>query len=361
MRLSSRIDVYLPGDTVERAPDFWDHLKSVWAPVDLGTNRVRDRVEAAAFVYEMRNALTALGIDNARSLVVDGVTVFHDARGVDGDLPDMILALSDHVSLFGDPSQELRLSVEHTVAGLRFVIDATVTTEHGREAPSARIDVVARPMDLDPRPSETADSYRARVEPLASDPKLAKTLRLQFGGFVSRLQEALGRVFTDTRIEASDEMLVGGTQDDGTPSAPVRETAPRAPRKRRRAERAVDTAVPARNFTISIEAQISALVTGPPPFAVRQRRIEDLVEDVVGALCEIERTSARSIPIAVVRRIDEANALIREHNKYYPIERNLPMDGVTGNLLELGEPWRPRPALALDDLRAEARARLAEE
>ncbi len=114
MRFVSRIDVFLPGDMVERSPGVWDRFKSIWHPVDLGTDRMRDRIEGATFVYELRGALDELGIDNARSLVVDGVTVFHDARKVEGDLPDLLLALSDHVSLFGDRSQELRaLSVEH--------------------------------------------------------------------------------------------------------------------------------------------------------------------------------------------------------------------------------------------------------
>ncbi len=47
MRLSSRIDVFLPGDSIERAPQLWDRLVALWAPVDLRTDRVRDRLEAA--------------------------------------------------------------------------------------------------------------------------------------------------------------------------------------------------------------------------------------------------------------------------------------------------------------------------
>jgi hypothetical protein len=358
------MDLFLPGDIVERSPDFWDRLKSIWAPVDLASGRVHDKIEAATFVYELRNALESLGIHNARSLVVDGVTVFHDARGVDGDLPDLVLALSDHVSVFGDRSQDLKLSVEHEEAGLRMILDATVTSEHGREAPSARIVVVGQLAELDPRPGESAEAYRERLAPYVADATLAKTLRLQFGAFCARVQEALVRTFAETRVQASSEVLdvesmpreeaaqpiEAPPASDDTPSRDDEPPAPRGPRPR-----AVDTAAPARNFSMSAESRINALISGPPPFAVRLRRIEDLERDVIAALCECERTGSSSIPIAVARRIDEANALIRAHNRYYPVERNLPIDAATGGLLEMGEPWKPMQALTIDALRARAR------
>jgi hypothetical protein len=353
VRIVSQIDVFLPGDIVDRAPGFLDRLKAIWQPIDLGTDRMRDKIEAATFVYELRNALESLGIHNARSLVVDGTTVFHDTRGVDGDLPDMILALSDHVSLFGDRSQELRLSVEHAEAGLHVVVDAVVTSEHGRDAPSACIVVVGEPADVDPRPGESAESYRARIEPLVTDAKLAKTLRLQFGAFVSRVQDALGRIFDETRIIVSSEVLEADSiaREEPAPfpypGSPGREAAARA-------APAADTAAPAHNFTITSEARIAALISGPPPFAVRQRRIEEIEEEVIAALRACERACSSSIPIAVARRIEEANALIRDHNRFYPVERNLPIDPATGGLLEMGEPWRPRLALTIDGLRTRA-------
>jgi hypothetical protein len=270
VRIVSRIDVYLPGDIVERAPGVWDRLKALWQPLDLSTDRMRDTIEAATFVYELRNALESLGIHNARSLVVDGVTVFHDTRGVDGDLPDLVLALSDHVSLFGDRSKELRLSVEHAEAGLRMVLDATVTSEHGREAPSANIVVLGQPADLDPRPDESAEAYRARIEPMVTDATLAKTLRLQFGAFVARIEEALERTFTETRVEVTSEVLEAdsmareeATVPSSAPgSTPASSSAPSpAPTPRRHAEArpSADTAAPARNFTIASETRIGAL------------------------------------------------------------------------------------------------------
>jgi len=353
MRFVSRIDVFLPGDIVERAPGVWDRFKSIWQPIDLGTDRIRDRIEGATFVYELRGALDELGIDNARSLVVDGVTVFHDARKVEGDLPDLLLALSDHVSLFGDRSQELRLSVEHEEAGLYLVIDASITSEHGKDAPSARIEAIGQPSELNPRRGESAADYRARIEPLVSDAKLATTLRLQFGAFVSRLQEALGRVFTETRFAVSTEV-----QDAAALASELAMPEPAGLPASRHAAPAADTAAPARNFTISAEARIGALISGPPPYAVRLRKIEDLEGELIAALCACERAGASSIPIAVARRIEEVNGLIRDHNRFYPVERNLPIDAATGQLLDMGEPWKPRAALTIDGLRTRARERI---
>lgn len=350
MRFVSRIDVFLPGDVVARAPGVWDRFKAIWAPVDLGTDRIRDRIEGATFVYELRGALDELGIDNARSLVVDGTTVFHDARRVEGDLPDLLLALSDHVSLFGDHSQELRLSVEHEEAGLHVVIDAAVTSEHGKETPSARIDVVGQASELNPRRGESAADYRTRIEPLVSDPKVATTLRLQFGAFVSRFQEALGRVFAETRFDVTTEMHDAAALPREPAAAPVRAL--------RHAPPSADTAAPVRNFTLSTEARIGALLAGPPPFAVRLKRLEELEAELIAALCACERSGASSMPIAVARKIEEANGLIRDHNRFYPVERNLPIDARTGELLDMGEPWKPRASLTIDGLRAQARALL---
>jgi hypothetical protein len=349
MRFVSNIDVFLPGDIVTRAPGVWDRLKAMWAPVDLGTDRMRDRIEGATFVYELRAALDELGIDNARSLVVDGVTVFHDARRVTGDLPDLLLALSDHVSLFGDRSQELRLSVEHEEAGLQLVIDAAITSEHRGDAPSARIDVVGHASEVNPRRGESAADYRARIEPLVRDAKLGKTLRLQFGAFVSRLEEALGRVFTETRFEVKTEVQDAASLPFVQPLA----EAPPAPR----AARIEATAAPIRNFTLTTEERIGALLTGPPPYAVRLRSIESLEDELVAALAACEAAGASSIPIGVARKIEQANNLIREHNRWYPVERNLPMDATTGALLDMGEPWKERAILTIDGLRARARRR----
>jgi hypothetical protein len=180
------------------------------------------------------------------------------------------------------------------------------------------------------------------------DAKLAKTLRLQFGGFVSRFEEALGRAFTETRFEVKTEVRDAA-------SLPREEPMPEPP-PARHAARIEATAAPLRNFTLSTEARIGALLSGPPSYAVRLKRIEDLEEELVAALCACERSGASTIPMGIARKLEQANNLIREHNRCYPVERNLPMDAATGELLDMGEPWKARPALTIDGLLTRARA-----
>jgi hypothetical protein len=345
MRFVSRIDVFLPADVIERAPTVWDRLRAMWQSVDLETQRARDKIEAATFVYEFRNALYAMGIDNARSLVVDDVTVFHDAHDEKGDLPDLVLALSEHVSVFGESCRELRLSVEHEEAGMDLVVDATIASEHRRDAASARIAVLGQLAELDPRRGETAEEYRARIDPFVSDPKRAATVRLQFAAFIARLEGALRRVFTETRFVVTTEALDVAMLVADAPPIALEEKAPRE---------AVDTAAPQRNFTLSVEQRIAALMSGPPPYAVRLRKIEDLEAELVRTLAERD---AQTIPIAVARGIEELNRLIADHNRYYPVECNLPMDAASGQLMEMGEPWKPRPSTTIDGLWKLARAR----
>jgi hypothetical protein len=346
MRFVSRIDVFLPADIIERVPSVWDRFKALWQTVDLGTERVRDKIEAATFVYEFKGALDVIGIDNARSLVLDGVTVFHDAHDEKGDLPDLVLALSEHVSVFGETCRELRLGVEHEEAGLELSLDATVTSEHATDAPSARIAVLGQLVELQPLRGETAEDYRARIDPFVSDPKRAAAVRLQFGAFISRLEAALARVFEETRFVVTTEALdVAMLVQQELPVA--REDKPRT--------LAVDTAAPPRNFSLSVEQRIAALVSGPPAYAVRLRKIEDLEAKLIAALRDA--AGSQSIPISVARSLEELNRLIADHNRYYPIECNLPMDAATGQLVEMGEPWRPRPPATIDRLQARARAR----
>jgi len=48
------------------------------------------------------------------------------------------------------------------------------------------------------------------------------------------------------------------------------------------------------------------------------------------------------------------NDLIARHNRYYPIEANLPIEVRSGRLLERGRPWQPPVAVTTADLLARA-------
>jgi len=115
---------------------------------------------------------------------------------------------------------------------------------------------------------------------------------------------------------------------------------------------AADTVAPPRNFTLSIEDRLRAYAQGAPGYIRRRKRIDDL-ED---RLCA--KVAAASDPRALVATEDFLtdlallNDLIERHNRYYPIEANLPVDVRTGRLLERGTPWRPLPSLSPQDLLA---------
>ena len=117
----------------------------------------------------------------------------------------------------------------------------------------------------------------------------------------------------------------------------------------RRSDATESTLAPARNFTIPLAERVRALA-GPPAYSVRKRRIEDLelaivraVEDALDAAPEIARDAlAERRDVAPLLR--ELATLIDAHNRYYPIEANLPIDPKTGALLERGRRWEPLPA-----------------
>lgn len=349
MRFVSRLDLYLQADAIERSPTAWDKLQALWTSVDLRTDRERNRVEAVTIVYDFRRVLDDLGIDNARALVIDGETVFHDQRGEPADLPQLLIALSEHVAIFGSSAQELRLSVEHEEAGMRLVVEVTVSTEHPRGSASARVSVLGEVLEFEPRPGESAAAYQQRIHPLLDEPSRRLALRVQFGSFISRLESTLARHFPESRLAVTTEAL-DLTMAPIAPPPPPASTLQRAPATFEA------TAAPQRNFTISVEQRIAAMLSGPPAFAVRLRRIEDLESLMISTLIKEGAVNGATIPVSVARRMEELNQLIGDHNRYYPMERNLPVEVYSGQLLDMGEPWKPLPTVTIDTLRAKARA-----
>ena len=121
------------------------------------------------------------------------------------------------------------------------------------------------------------------------------------------------------------------------------------------------TFAPARNFTIPLAARVRA-AAGPPPYALRKRRIEDLEEQLLATMREVllaaaDAHAARATLLArasVLRPIRELERLIDAHNRYYPIEANLPIDPKSGALLERGIPWKRLAPLGFEELFARA-------
>jgi hypothetical protein len=110
-----------------------------------------------------------------------------------------------------------------------------------------------------------------------------------------------------------------------------------------------------RNFSLGTAESIRALTIGVPSYAARKRRIEDLLEDLTEhlreALAKLGPASPASrheaaLALAATLDLSKVNALVEAHNRYYPIEANLPVDPRTGAyLVKRGTPFEPEPAV----------------
>jgi hypothetical protein len=150
----------------------------------------------------------------------------------------------------------------------------------------------------------------------------------------------------------------GRSSGSGSPPA-----APKAPSS------ALDSLDPPRNFTIATEDRVRALAVGVPAYAARKKRIEDAEEAFTRELVARHEAHAHRLPtrgereaalLTEARTFDLApvNRLIEAHNKYYPIEADLPIDPITGIFLLREEPWLPEPPLTAERLVAAALALL---
>lgn len=137
---------------------------------------------------------------------------------------------------------------------------------------------------------------------------------------------------------------------------------------------ALSSADPIRNFTLTVEERIRALTIGVPAWAARKRKIEDderrYVEELVelhdtlavrngatkGADAEIERSL---LAAANTFDLSKLNELVRKHNRYYPVEANLPIDHRTGGYLVYGRSWTPEAPYTATRLVELARTRIA--
>jgi hypothetical protein len=219
MRLVGTLEIHIPGNFIEREPTFFEKLKKrLGGSLDLSTNRIRVELEATAIVDQTRRALGRLGVTNALSLVIDDTVIFEDSEGKADDLPDLVIALSEHASVFGRGFKELRFAAEHEEGNLHLVIETRALTEHDATHPAALVSVGGRLKALEPVPGESPEQYRARVEPMTKDTVVFETARLQFQGFMGRLENALRAAMPQARIE---EKRAEARLVKATPSVPA--------------------------------------------------------------------------------------------------------------------------------------------
>jgi len=222
MKLHGIIEIKVHGERVLRDPGFWDKIKkALGGKPDLSTDRVRTALEAATLVEASRQALTRLGATNAIALVVDNQVLFEDKEGRPDDLADLMVAFRDNAPVFGSTFELLRLVVEHEEAGLHAVVEVLARSEHPADETAARVVVGGRVRDFEPRPGESAEVYRARVEPLLKTPAIFEAHRAQFESFVGRLADALRGTLADAEITVREaEAKVEAPSRGERPAAP---------------------------------------------------------------------------------------------------------------------------------------------
>jgi hypothetical protein len=225
MRLVGQIHITVCGDVVLRDPSWWEKVKrGLGSRVELDTGEVKNGLEATAIVDSVRRALGRMGVSNALSLVIDDTVIFQDADGKPDDLPDLVLALSEHASVFGRGFRELRFAAEHEEAGLRLVIETRARTRHRKTEPAAVVSVGGRLAALEPARGESAEAYRARVEPLIKDATRFESARHAFQSFVQRLQGALQAALPDAEVvETKAETRLVKAPADATTAVGTRE------------------------------------------------------------------------------------------------------------------------------------------
>ena len=202
MRLVGTIAIHVQGSLIEREPTLWEKLRQkLGGSVDLSTEKMKVELEASAVVEQVRRGLSRLGVHNALSLVIDDTVIFQDTEGKSNDLPDLIIALSEHASVFGRGFKELRFATEHEEAGVHLVIETRALTVHLATEPAAIVSVGGRLRALEPKPSESAEAYRQRVEPFTKDTVALEAARMQFESFMNRLEDALRATMPEARVE----------------------------------------------------------------------------------------------------------------------------------------------------------------
>ena len=115
-----------------------------------------------------------------------------------------------------------------------------------------------------------------------------------------------------------------------------------------------ETVSPPRNFTLSVEERLRAYAQGAPGYIRRRRRIENLEARLIATLAAAEVPAAAAAAREAAADLALLNDLIGRHNRYYPIEANLPVEVRSGRLLDRGAPWRPLPSVTMVDLLARA-------
>jgi hypothetical protein len=114
-----------------------------------------------------------------------------------------------------------------------------------------------------------------------------------------------------------------------------------------------------RNFRLAFEERLRAIVSGVPAYIRRRKLIEDLIDARTQTLRDLRAKGATDDDLrarAHTLDLGRINDLIDRHNRYYPIEANLPVDPRTGELLDRAQRWQPLQPVTPETLVARALA-----
>lgn len=204
MKLYSIVRVDMNEHEILQQPGVLARLrKALGGEPDLATGRMRAALEGAVLVEASRRALAEVGATDAVALVVDDLVLFEDRDRRPDDLGDLFLAFIDHAPALDTDFRVLRLTVEHVEAGVHYVIELQARTEYPKGEPAVRVIVSGRLRALEPQRGETAETYRARVEPLLQDRVGFQVAQASFDSFVGRMRDAIARALPDARVAIS--------------------------------------------------------------------------------------------------------------------------------------------------------------
>lgn len=201
MKLYSIVRVDSRVDEVARAPGVLARIRrALGGDPDLGSGKMRAVLEAAVVIEAAKRALAEVGASDAVALVVDDLVLFEDRDRRADDLGDLFLAFMDYAPAIDGDFRMMRLTVEHLAAGVHYVIELQARTEVAKGEPPIRVIVSGRMAALEPKPHESAEAYRQRVEPVVHDRLGLEVAQTSFDSFVARTRDAIARAFPEAHV-----------------------------------------------------------------------------------------------------------------------------------------------------------------
>ncbi|MGE0401657.1 MAG: hypothetical protein AB7T06_33455 [Kofleriaceae bacterium] len=201
MKLYSVIRVDMKQHEILRQPGVIARLRRAFGgEPQLATGKMRAALEASMLIDAQRRALAEVGAHDAVALVVDDLVLFEDRDRRPDDLGDLFLAFHEYAPAIDADFRSLRLTVEHLEAGIHYVIELQARTEYAKGDSPVRVIISGRMASLEPVKGETAEAYRARVEPILHDRVAFQAAQTSFDSFVARVRDATARALPSAQV-----------------------------------------------------------------------------------------------------------------------------------------------------------------